>query len=121
MLKRELDKCLRRFELIIKVKFEIFTMYINTEIIIFTFLSMSLSHISLMVQPAPLITIAPRPNKPRTSKLGSCPAVDAKAILHVHGQYKSNHPKNQYQKTGTTMFKTNHKLQTCGFREPHKF
>lgn len=70
-----------------------------------------------MVQPAPRITIAPRPNKPRISKLGSCPAVDAKAILHVHGQYKSNHPKNQYytRKQETTMFKTKHKLQTCGF------
>jgi len=36
---------------------------------------------------------APRPNKPSISKLGSSPAVEAKAILQVHGQYKSNHPK----------------------------
>lgn len=56
---------------------------------------MSLSHISFIVQPAPLIMTAPRPNKPSISKLGSSPAVEAKAILHVHGQYKSNHPENQ--------------------------
>lgn len=57
-----------------------------------TFLSISLSHISFMVQPAPLIMTAPRPNKPSISKLGRSPAAEAKAMLHVQGQYSSNHP-----------------------------
>lgn len=60
-----------------------------------TFLSMSLSHMSLIVQPAPRIITAPRANKPRISKFGNAPADDAKAILHEHGQYKSSHPKCQ--------------------------
>lgn len=60
-----------------------------------TFLSISLSHISFMVQPAPLIMTAPRPNRPSTSKFGSSPAAEARAMLHVHGQYNSNHPKNR--------------------------
>jgi len=37
---------------------------------------------------------APRANKPSVSKFGNAPAVEAKAILHEHGQYNSNHPKN---------------------------
>lgn len=60
-----------------------------------TFLSISLSHISFIVQPAPLIITAPKPNKPSISKFGSSPAAEAKAMLHVQGQYNSNHPKIQ--------------------------
>lgn len=55
-----------------------------------TFLSMSLSHMSLMMHPAPLMKKAPAPNRASSHRLGRVPGAEARAILQVQGQY-SNH------------------------------
>lgn len=56
---------------------------------------------------------APRPNKPSIVKSGSSPAVAARAMLHVHGQYKSNHPeKRQRYSLYTDIFEDTKKKNT---------
>lgn len=61
---------------------------------------MSLSHISLMVQPAPRMTRAPAANIASVSSGGRTPGAAARAILQPQGQNNSqdpaqtlNHPK----------------------------
>ena len=51
-----------------------------------TFWSKSLSHMSLIMQPAPLMMRAPTPNKVSILKSGRCPGEAAIAILQVQGQ-----------------------------------
>lgn len=53
---------------------------------------MSLSQRSLIVQPAPLIMIAPRPNSARVCKSGRHPGAAAKDILQPHGQNNNQDP-----------------------------
>lgn len=65
--------------------------------------------------------IAPKPNKPRISKFGSSPAVAAKAMLHVQGQYKSNQPKIKYIINNKLQTVIDDIVQTNGSRESHKF
>ena len=55
-----------------------------------TFLSISVSHISLMVQPAPRMTRAPSANLESIRTSGKCPAGATSAILQQHG-HKSSH------------------------------
>lgn len=55
---------------------------------------MSLSHISLIVHPAPLIKKAPVPKTANIKGSGQQPAWALKAILQPHGQ-KSNHDPEQ--------------------------
>lgn len=62
-----------------------------------TFLSKSLSHMSLMVHPAPLINSAPVPKRDSMPRCGKHPDSEASAMLHVHGRY-SNHVPKQPQK-----------------------
>lgn len=57
-----------------------------------TLLSMSLSHMSLMVHPAPRITIAPTANLAIMTKSGRAPAGAAMAMLQQHGQRSSHVP-----------------------------
>jgi len=45
-----------------------------------------------MVHPAPLIIMAPVPNKPSMYKSGRCPGLAAREILHVHGRYSNQVP-----------------------------
>ncbi|WAR25463.1 G6PT3-like protein [Mya arenaria] len=54
---------------------------------------MSLSHMSLMIQPAPRIIKEPRPNNVSKYRLGRAPAGAASAMLHVHGQNNRKVPK----------------------------
>ncbi len=57
-----------------------------------TFASKSLSHISLIVHPAPLMSNAPVPNKARYVMDGRCPAGVANAIDQEHGINSSQEP-----------------------------
>ena len=50
-----------------------------------TSLSKSLSHISLIVQPAPRITKAPTVNNPISFKSGAQPGLAARAVDHQQG------------------------------------
>lgn len=54
--------------------------------------SISLSHISFIVHPAPRIMNAPIPNKLNIYRSGSEPGAAHNAILHAHGQNKSHDP-----------------------------
>lgn len=58
-----------------------------------TFLSKSLSHMSLMVHPAPLINSAPVPKRDSMPRCGKHPGSEASAMLHVHGRYSNHVPK----------------------------
>lgn len=58
----------------------------------FTFLSKSLSHMSLMIHPAPLMRNAPMPNRAISLKSGKWPASPARQMLQVHGQNSSHVP-----------------------------
>lgn len=53
---------------------------------------MSLSHISLMVQPAPRMTRAPAANIASVSSGGRTPGAAARAILQPQGQNNSQDP-----------------------------
>lgn len=57
-----------------------------------TFTSMSLSHMSFIVQPAPLIMKAPIPKRASIPISGNAPAGAAMAILHPHGQNNNQEP-----------------------------
>lgn len=57
-----------------------------------TFLSNSLSHMSLTVQPAPRISTAPAPNRASVPKSGRQPGSAASAMLQLHGRYSSHVP-----------------------------
>uniref|UniRef100_A0A0B6ZUL5 Uncharacterized protein n=1 Tax=Arion vulgaris TaxID=1028688 RepID=A0A0B6ZUL5_9EUPU len=61
-------------------------------LVLATFESISLSHMSLIIQPAPRMKNAPAPNKVKILKSGRHPGSAAKAILHVQGQYRSQLP-----------------------------
>lgn len=67
-----------------------------------TFLSKSLSHMSLMVQPAPLINNEPVPNNASMLKSGRQPGSAASPILHVQGK-KSNHVPVDHEKQPVTV------------------
>ena len=57
-----------------------------------TFLSISASHMSLIVHPAPLIIIAPIAIRPNMNGSGSSPADPAMPMLHPQGQNRSQDP-----------------------------
>jgi hypothetical protein len=76
---------------------------------------------SFIVQPAPRIITAPKPNKPSISKFGNSPAAEARAILHVHGQYKSNQPKNKMSDKQFEIIFVAYYVYTNGSRKPHEF
>jgi len=57
-----------------------------------TWVSKSLSHMSLIVQPAPLMMREPAPNRDRRYKSGREPGAAAKDMLHVQGRYNSHVP-----------------------------
>merc|ERR1719189_3283685 len=57
-----------------------------------TFLSISESHMSLMVHPAPLMIIAPVAMRLRIYGSGNSPAQDAIPMDQPHGQNKSHEP-----------------------------
>lgn len=61
----------------------------------YTFLSKSLSHMSLMVHPAPLISRAPVPKRESMPRCGRHPGSEARAMLHVQGRYSSHVPAAQ--------------------------
>lgn len=54
--------------------------------------SKSLSHMSLMVQPALRIKNEPRPNKAKVFRSGSCPAAPERLMLQVHGRNNNHVP-----------------------------
>lgn len=56
---------------------------------------MSLSHISLMVHPAPRMTRAPAANIASVSSGGRTPGAAARAMLQPHGQNSSQDPAQQ--------------------------
>lgn len=58
-----------------------------------TLRSISLSHISFMVQPAPRIINEPIPNKVSRYGSGQHPEFAAIAILQLHGQNNNQEPK----------------------------
>lgn len=57
-----------------------------------TFASISLSHKSFIVHPAPRIINAPHPKRANVLRSGNPPAVALNAILHPHGQNRSHEP-----------------------------
>lgn len=57
-----------------------------------TFLSKSLSHMSLIVHPAPLISKAPTPKSASMRRSGRHPGSAASPILQVQGRYSSHVP-----------------------------
>jgi len=54
---------------------------------------MSLSHMSLIVQPAPLIITAPAPKRASIPRSGKQPGIAPLAMPHPHGQNSSQDPK----------------------------
>lgn len=62
-----------------------------------TFLSKSLSHMSLIVHPAPLISKAPTPKSASMRRSGRHPGSAASPILHVQGRYSSHVPTRTQQ------------------------
>jgi hypothetical protein len=63
--------------------------------------SMFLSHMSLMVQPAPRITSAPRPKVASRAGSGRLPAGVARARLQPHGHNNNQVPAQRTYVTGT--------------------
>ena len=57
-----------------------------------TFLSMSWSHMSFIVHPAPLMITAPKPKRANICKSGNAPGGAAIAMLHPHGQNNNQDP-----------------------------
>ena len=66
-----------------------------------TFLSKSLSHMSLIMQPAPRMKKAPAPNRISIQRSGRWPGLAANAMLHVHGHNNSSVPKQEFEPTLT--------------------
>lgn len=68
---------------------------------LFTFLSKSLSHMSLIMQPAPRMKKASAPNRISIQRSGRWPGLAANAMLHVHGHNNSSVPKQEFEPTLT--------------------
>ena len=67
-----------------------------------TCLSIFLSHISLIVHPAPLITRAPAPNTASRERSGIAPGTPANPILQPQGQ-NNNHVPDEVNITTLTL------------------
>lgn len=70
---------------------------------------------SLMVQPAPLISRAPVPNRVSMPRSGRHPGSAARAILHVHGRYSSHVPERDAFKVN--LKRKQHLIKKRGSRE----
>ena len=83
---------------------------------LFTFLSKSLSHMSLIMQPDPRMKKAPAPNRISIQRSGRWPGLAANAMLHVHGQNNSSVPKQEFEPALTF---SNWQLSLCQFQWYH--
>jgi len=67
-------------------------MMMDTANVQLTFLSISVSHMSLIVQPAPLMMNAPKPKSISILRSGKHPGTALRAMLQPHGQKSSQEP-----------------------------